>query len=398
MILVGDYIPKMKQVELNLPFKGTILANLEGPVVGDAVLTPSLKAGPNLKSRSLGTERTDFIFNLANNHTMDYGAEGLHLTQDLLRKKGIPFVGAGDDIEAARKPIIVEEAGKKIGIIGCCERQFGCADEGLPGCAEKGLWLLKAVADLKKQCDFVIVSSHVAFEHSPLPSPRVREFYKLLIDAGADVIHGHHAHIPQGWEAYGKGVIFYGLGNFVVDPVAWTGPNHRWSVVVQLDFAKDKVQWETRIVGVEDIACKIAVSELSGEKRVYAEDYLATWNGVLKNSVTYLSAWQNICTQLYDKCYGIVFKTPYYKGETKRLSLRHRVRYMRDGLLVILGGLLGHSVTTQVNMIYGRGFLNFAQCESHYDAAATALGVWNHCVSDGRLIKEREELARFFVI
>lgn len=394
MILAGDYIPKLKSVRLDLPFSGTILANLESPVVGDAALKPLPKAGPNLKSRSLGTEQTNFIFCLANNHMMDYGVDGLHLTQDLLCEKSIPFVGVGDDLAASRRPIIVEEAGKRIGILGCCERQFGCSDIGRAGCAGKGFWLLEAVHELKEKCDFVIVSCHIAFEHSPLPSPRVREFYKLLIGAGADVIHGHHAHVPQGWEPYKTGVIFYGLGNFVVDPECWKETNHRWSIVADIDFSGPHVAWKTNVVGVGLNQNTIDVSSLAGDLREYADKYLECWNGVLEDSGRYLGFWQQICISLYDRLYGILLKTPRY-AETRSLTLRNRLRYLYDGGMTVLSGLLGRPMGTSRLYADGRALLNFAQCESHQDVLTTALGVANGIMADCRTDDMKSTLKTF---
>ena len=55
---------------------------------------------------------------------------------------------------------------------------------------------------------YVIVSVHAAIEDSPWPSPYIRELYHSFIDAGATVVHGHHLHVPQGYETYDEGVIF----------------------------------------------------------------------------------------------------------------------------------------------------------------------------------------------
>jgi poly-gamma-glutamate capsule biosynthesis protein CapA/YwtB (metallophosphatase superfamily) len=268
MILAGDYIPKQKAVRLDL-LPGTILANLEGPILGDHLPAPSPKAGPNLYSRACETDGRSFIFALANNHMMDYGVEGVESTKAVLTKAGIPFCGAGANLEDARQPLIVEEDGKKIGIISCCERQFGCAEADRPGVAEKGLWLFEAVRQLKPRTDFVIVSCHAAFEHAPFPSPRLREFYHLLIDAGADVIHGHHSHVPQGWESYHNGVIFYGMGNFVVDPAGWNFCEHHcWSIAAEVCFSGDKPDWRIFYTKVELLSNGvIGVRECMPEER-----------------------------------------------------------------------------------------------------------------------------------
>ena len=226
MILVGDFIPQEKQVILPAEFNGKlILANLEGPIC-NAGLPVSDKVGiclrTTLSDGLLDTIKT-FAFSLANNHLMDFREEGLCQTKRTLSKYGIPFAGAGMCMEEARKPMILVEEGKRIAVFSCSERQFGMATGNSSGCAERGVWLYSAIKDIKETggADFVIVSCHSASEYSPWVAPDLRYFYHSLIDAGADCIHGHHAHVPQGYEEYKGRPIFYGLGNFVMNPVMW---------------------------------------------------------------------------------------------------------------------------------------------------------------------------------
>lgn len=383
MLLVGDYIPKQKAVRLNLP-PGTILANLEGPILGDHLPAPSPKAGPNLYSRACETDGRSFIFALANNHMMDYGVEGLEATKAVLTKAGIPFCGAGVNLDEARQPLIVEEDGKKVGIISCCERQFGCAEIDRPGVAEKGLWLFEAVRQLKQRSDFVIVSCHAAFEHAPFPSPKLREFYHLLIDAGADVIHGHHAHVPQGWETYHDGVIFYGLGNFVVDPDAWRGENHLWSHIVNLDFSANKFKWDVASADVNaDSDGKINVKLAEGAAKERHNRYAALCNEAFFSDDSLIPLWQEVSVGLFDRYYGIPLHSPRYR-DTRPLTLRNRARYIFDGLLCLWIGIMGKKVMTKAEGQRGLAVLNYCQCESHVDVIVTALGVLSGTVTDLR--------------
>ena len=184
MILAGDYIPKGCRVDWRLP-SGTVLCNLEAPVLGDAPerFRPSPKAGPSLYNVTLGNERREFAFNLANIHMMDYGPEGMRATLAMLSARGIPCCGAGETREAARMPMFLQESGREIAVIGCCEHQFGVSYGGRPGVAALGGWVFDAVRAARKRADFVVVSCHAALESSPFPDPELRLFYHRLIDS-----------------------------------------------------------------------------------------------------------------------------------------------------------------------------------------------------------------------
>lgn len=382
MILAGDYIPKQKAVRLYLP-PSTILANLEGPILCDHIPTPSPKVGPSLFSRAFDLGGRPFIFALANNHMMDYGVDGLEVTKTMLTKAGVPFCGAGANLEEARAPLIVTESGKKIGVISCCERQFGCAETARSGVAEKGLWLVDAVKELKQSVDFVIVSCHAAFEHSPFPSPRLRDFYHLLIHVGADVIHGHHAHVPQGWETYRDGLILYGLGNFVVDPCLWQAQNHRWAIVVQLDFTGDRIKWTPDFTDIGLDGSIITVKPSQGVEREQHMRYCEIANRVFADASLLQAYWQAACVELFDRLYGVALKSPRY-AETKSLTLRNRARYLYDGLGEVLSSLLGRKLRSKRSLAHGLLLLNLFQCESHADVISTALGVLSGLEADRR--------------
>jgi len=383
MILAGDYIPKQKAVHLDLP-PGTILANLEGPVLGDRVLTPSPKSGPSLYSRAFEPDGRSFIFMLANNHLMDYGEAGLEATKSVLAKAGVPFCGAGANLEEARLPLVVTESGKKIGIISCCERQFGCAEIAQPGVAEKGHWLVSAVKRLKQSVDFVIVSCHAAFEHSPFPSPRLREFYHLLIHAGADVIHGHHSHVPQGWETYRDGLILYGLGNFAVDPDSWGKGNYLWSIIVHLDFSSNKIGWSLSFADIR-VSEKggICVGLVEGDARERHDRYCQLCNMAFDSDAMNSALWQEICVLLFDRYYGVPLHSPGYKS-TCPLTTRNRLRYLFDGCVSLLAGVSGRKLRSKKELQRGLTMLNFFQCESHCSVMETALGVLSGTVLDQR--------------
>jgi len=375
MILAGDYIPKDCSVRLELPPEEAILCNLEAPILGNAELPRSPKSGPNLRNRSLGNEFKNFRFALANNHMMDFGDAGLKLTRKYLAERHIPFCGAGDDLEQARRPMILEESGKKIAVFSCCERQFGGADRDRAGVAVKGLWLFDAIKAVREKVDFIIVSCHIGLESSPFPAPSLREFYQQLIVHGADIVHGHHSHIPQGVETFGNGVIFYGLGNFAVVPEDWNYvENHCWSLLAQFDFSTPRPRYRIRYAVVEGGTSKqLRVRLAAGTEIVRYAEYLRNANQALRNAQSCDACWQEVCVQHFDRLYGISLHFP--AVVPVKLSWRNRIRYSIDMLSDFFAVLTGRKFRSCRTVARSRIFLNFFQCESHVDAVSTAAGV-----------------------
>lgn len=391
MLLAGDYVPRDCSVCMDAFSDGVILANLEAPVLGGRLIRKRDKSGPHLANASLGTDFSRFIFNLANNHIMDFGDEGLALTCEALMARGIAFGGAGTEVHEARRSVVCRECGKRIGIVFCCEHQFGGVGLGHGGVAVWGDWVYDEIARLRSRMDFVIVSCHCAFEHSPLPSPRVRALYRRWIDCGAHVIHGHHSHVPQGYECYHGGLICYGMGNFAVDPKSWHAHNHLWSLLVRLDFSEKQLKWTVEYAKVEARGEAVCVSRVTDVERNYCRRYIETWNGFLAGPDNeFMGAWQTVCANLYDRLYGSFLKTPWYR-DSHRLTLRNRMRYVHDGCMCLLAALLGRKVTNRRLRKDALTMLNLLQCESHQDVICTYLDLMNHVENDLR--NSRSQLA-----
>ena len=249
MVLVGDVVPQDSQFESPDFGNDLVLANLEGPVCRDG-LSPIEKVGSHLHSAPFGLKGR-WAFTLANNHLMDFKVEGMHETIAFLRGQGFSFGGAGENVAEARRTLWLSESGKTIAVICCCEHQFGFAGPNIPGVAAQGSWVLDSIRFARAQgADIVIVSSHAGSESTKLVSPRMQALYHDWIDAGADVIHGHHAHVPQGWEVYKGKPIFYGLGNFIVKNDDWSdNKDQLWSLVVKIDVSGDMLQWWVKPYG-----------------------------------------------------------------------------------------------------------------------------------------------------
>jgi hypothetical protein len=160
------------------------------------------------------------LVNLANNHTFDAEERGFVDTLRALSLAGIAHVGGGTDLSDARKPVIVERNGIKLGFLGYTQfnniGESAFAADGRPGIVPMDPFLMKEdIRKLRPQVDYVLVAIHWATSRSAEVSPQNRAFAHALIDAGADVILGHHPPHPKGIEVYRGKVIIYAPSNLL---------------------------------------------------------------------------------------------------------------------------------------------------------------------------------------
>jgi poly-gamma-glutamate synthesis protein (capsule biosynthesis protein) len=385
MFLVGDWAPGNKQVEM-AQASTFVLANLEGPILPRThSVMAALKVGPSLFCCELPNGAQKFVFSLANNHTMDYGDEGLEVTLRLLEQRGFKACGAGKDIDDARRSIVVEDNGVKIGIIACCEAQFGVARRKVAGVAEFGPWIYQAIRDMCQTVDAVVVSTHAAVEDSPWPSPFIRELYRSFVDAGATVVHGHHSHVPQGYEVYGEGVIFYGMGNFAVDPNRWRNyPNGLWSLAAEIDVRSRPVRWRLVMLEIrhQSGSDTMVIEESSSEERMGRGRYLEICNRPFGDDILFEALWQEVALRAYWH-YGasyIGFSSPFRDGYRALI---------KKSLSRIGCALLNKSSVSQTDRYNLMLRYNMIACESHRQMLATALGVLAGEIEDLRTNETR---------
>lgn len=202
------------------------IANLEYAIADNIGRTgqtvyPILKDSGNFSAESSSLQFLKELgidaVTLANNHSGDYGEEGIRYTISALEKEEILHVGAGNNIEEAYLPLHICKKDISLSIISVCENEFGAADERSAGTAgfipEK---LIELVENEKNSGKYVVVIFHGGNEYNPLPSPRVVERYRYIADAGASAIIGMHTHCPQGYEYYKDSLIVYSLGDFLI--------------------------------------------------------------------------------------------------------------------------------------------------------------------------------------
>lgn len=195
--------------------------NFESPVVEDGY-KPIPKCGPNLHCTPEAAEAVKYAgftgVTMANNHILDFGAEGLYKSVECCKALDLDVIGVGENLHDAEKILYLEKKGKTLAVINCCEHEFSIATETESGANSLNpVRQFYAIQEAKKNADYVLVIVHGGHEHYQLPSPRMQETYRFFIDAGADAVVNHHQHCYSGYETYKGKPIFYGLGNFCFD-------------------------------------------------------------------------------------------------------------------------------------------------------------------------------------
>ena len=167
----------------------------------------------------LGLLGTDCV-TLANNHALDYGVDALLDTLDHLAAAGIAAVGAGSDLDQARRPAMLTAGELRVAVLGVTDHPADfAAGPGGPGVAFADLargvpdWLPRAVREAAAQADVTLVTPHWGPNMTSAPVPHVRRAAAALVEAGATLVAGHSAHVPHGV----AGPVLYDLGDFLDD-------------------------------------------------------------------------------------------------------------------------------------------------------------------------------------
>ena len=197
-----------------------IAMNLEVPLTNR--ISPIRKCGPCLMAPTntvVGLKAINpYFFTLANNHIKDQDVEGIYSTMAVLKKNGISYAGAGENLEEAKKPFIKQIGKYKIGIYCCAEHEFSIAGKECAGANPfDPLESFDDVRRLKKKCDFVAVLYHGGKEYYRYPTPMLQRVFHKFADCGADLVVAQHTHCIGCKEEYNNSVLVYGQGNFLFD-------------------------------------------------------------------------------------------------------------------------------------------------------------------------------------
>jgi poly-gamma-glutamate synthesis protein (capsule biosynthesis protein) len=183
------------------------------------------------------------IASLANNHTLDYGRDALLDTMSHLSKADIKPSGAGTSRSEAVKPAVIIKKGLKVGFLSYTDlpAQGDTPLPDKPGIARVDPGTLTGeVKGAEKDIDVLVVSFHWGVEYKSAPTERQKELAHKAIDAGADLVLGHHPHVLQPVEIYKNKPIIYSMGSFVFDVRPW--PSTRRSQVYTFELNPGKAR------------------------------------------------------------------------------------------------------------------------------------------------------------
>lgn len=198
------------------------IVNLETPITSRGVPEDKnyLFRAPDTAVPAL-TEAGIDVVSLANNHTLDYGQPGLADTVRKAAAGGLDTVGVGPDIDAAFTPVHRTVQGVDVAILAfsqvddLAEEWAATPDRAGMAMAFDTERAYAAVRAARAESDLVVVLPHWGAEYDQCPTGRQAAFAQGLVDAGADVIVGAHAHVLQGAGHLGDAYVAYGLGNFL---------------------------------------------------------------------------------------------------------------------------------------------------------------------------------------
>ncbi len=205
------------------------------------------------------------VVSLANNHMFDCEKNGILSTMEFLKGEKIKFTGAGKTDKYALLPATIDSKDIRVGFLAfsAYPMSWVAVRKGDPSIAfYDSAEAAQAVGKLKEKADLVVVSMHWGDEYHQKPDAAQTRMAHQLIDAGADLILGHHPHVLQEIEEYNGGVIVYSLGNFVFDQKK---KETQKSVIFKAKLSRDGVvEYSTLPVRIEDF--RPQVTELSTDE------------------------------------------------------------------------------------------------------------------------------------
>ena len=311
ILITGDFCPhkRIEQAFLKKEYEnvfngfgmiakdsGLVITNLECPLTfsNDAIE----KTGSNLKSHPDCIDGIKFggfnVVTLANNHIMDYREQGLTDTIDACNKNNIHYVGAGQNIKEASKPLYLTVNERKIAIINFCENEWSIADKNKAGANPlnpvKNYYQIK---EAKKNADILLVIIHGGHEHYHLPSLRMVETYRFFADLGVAAIIGHHTHCVSGYEIYDGTPIFYSLGNFIFD---WENRENAWykGYSVKLSISKDSID-NFSLIPYKQCAEEPKIEILKNKQKQIFLNRIDEYSKVISDSELLEKKWLEFC-------------------------------------------------------------------------------------------------------
>ncbi len=247
-----DYLWPFRETADVLRSADITFGNLENPLIADCPETDTGMIFCGELDSVKGLKFAGFdVMSVANNHIFNHGQDGLGQTVEVLKNAGIAPIGNGYSHEvvvearyqAGYRPVPAQSAPGGVRV-----KWLGWEDVTKPLKLEEVEEVVKVE---KSRNDVVVVSVHWGNEYKDKPSKRQRELGEALIDAGADIVIGHHPHWVQPVERYKDGVIAYSLGNFIFDQM-WSEKTREGIAVKFLVPKGGAIEYELMPVKIYD--------------------------------------------------------------------------------------------------------------------------------------------------
>lgn len=333
------------------------IVNLEAPITEDNPKNKILKTGPHLRMSSdtimpyLHQLKIDAV-TMANNHILDYGDKGVTDTFNELVDHKIKYIGAGNDLTEAKKPLSLHKDGMKIAILNFCENEWSIAEEDSPGANPMDIIdNTNQIREAKASHDKVIVIVHGGHEYYNLPSPRMQKQYRFYADQGADIVVGHHTHCISGNEVY-KGVpIYYSLGNFLFTK---NNINDEWytGLILEVEITSEGIDCQIHPVRQEKESFKLSFLKDIDKEEVLGR--FKTYSNVINNPDELLNNW---------KMYIEKQSKQYLNYWSPLASIENRY----------ISGILRRLGVNFINKKAATLHLNLMRCEAHLDLSEEIL-------------------------
>jgi poly-gamma-glutamate capsule biosynthesis protein CapA/YwtB (metallophosphatase superfamily) len=287
--LFNDLVPFFKNSDL-------AIVNLECPLIKNE--SPISKCGPNLgvplesvngiKALGIGA------VNLANNHIMDHGPQGLATTIESLQDNDIAYIGAGKDLAEARKIWIKEVHGLRIGVLSLGEHEFASAERDKPG--GNPLNVIDCVRNInehRSKFDYLIVLLHGGNEFYQYPRPDIVELCRFLVEMGAKAVICQHTHCVGCMETHLGAPIIYGQGNLLFDMASEHKTWHE-GILLGLDI---NLQGETQVEIIPYIQSdkEPGLRRMTSEKETHFLREFEERSGHLNDDLFLMERWSEFC-------------------------------------------------------------------------------------------------------
>ena len=349
--LLNDLRPEFESADLSI-------LNLECPLIRTE--SPIDKTGPNLGAsegcagglKAMGID----VVGLANNHIMDHGPQGLRTTIKALGKHGIAHVGAGENVDEARKILVRDVHGMRIGILAVAEHEFGIATGNTPGA--NPLDVINYVRNVhanRAEFDKLIVLVHGGNEHYPYPRPGLMDTCRFYVEQGASAVICQHSHCVGCMETYQGAPIIYGQGNFLFD---WDSSLDTFNegLLIALEFSPGEKPSINLIPYRQSCGAAGAHRMTSGQEASFRETFAIRSKTILDESAL-LACWEAFCKNSKRYYLSTLHGKP---GPLRRLARKLNLLHYLDSQPARMA---------QLNMI---------RCESHREALMTALRQETH--------------------